>query len=57
MLKVKFREIEGRLDIDTGQVFFYGNAFISINEAIKKYNELLIYRLECEDLFFSKFFF
>ena len=47
-IKIKFREISGYLDTDTDKIVFYGNTFLNINEAIKKYNDLLIYRLECE---------
>ena len=47
-IKIKFRQIEGRLDPDTDEVHFYGNTFQNINEAIKKYNDLLMYRHECE---------
>jgi hypothetical protein len=47
-IKIKFRQIEGRLDPDTDEVYFYGNTFPTINEAIKNYNDLLMYRHECE---------
>ena len=47
-IKIKFRQIEGRLDPDTDEVYFYGNTFQNINEAVQKYNQLLIYKLECE---------
>ena len=47
-IKIKFREISGYLDMKTEKIVFYGNKFLNINEAIKKYNDLLIYRLECE---------
>ena len=47
-IKIKFREIGGYLDMETEKIVFYGNKFLNINEAIKKYNDLLIYRLECE---------
>ena len=55
MIKIKFRQISGQLDISTGYTFFYGNAFLNINEAIKKYNELLMYRLECERIIDAQF--